>query len=263
MPYVSVGISDGLGNRFFQVAALLGYAEKHGHTPVFVRQWIGPTNHGGPRAITDFFPSVRVVDLSGSWTQISQSHDDSFKFIDLPFIAGNVKLVGCFQSEKYFPRVFPHVGLIEDARVPTGVDDGCAFLHVRRGDYLLPVCAHHNVDLTLFRRYALAAFEPSVKIVVCSDDMAWCRRSLPALYGDLIADDRWIFLDDDATNDVTLAVMARCGAGGICSNSSFSWMGAFFGPRRGGLVFMPGTWGYAPLPSPHDLFPPWATLLPV
>jgi hypothetical protein len=31
MPYVTVKLTSGLGNRFFQVAAMLGYAERHGH----------------------------------------------------------------------------------------------------------------------------------------------------------------------------------------------------------------------------------------
>jgi hypothetical protein len=203
-----------------------------------------------------------IKDIGGDWTFLTQDGTDVFKYVELPRVEGHVKLVGYFQTEKYFPRVFPFPRILDTTAVPALPYDSCAFLHIRRGDYLLPVCAHHNVDLTTYRRCALAAYDASVKIVVCSDDVEWCQRSLPALYGDLVADDRWVFLDAETTNIATLAVMARCGAGGICSNSTFSWWGSCLGSRRG-HIFMPGTWGHAPLPAPQDLYPPWATLLPV
>lgn len=263
MPYVCSRISDGLGNRFFQVAAALGYAEKHGHTPVFVKDWIVETNHKGPKTIFDYFPALQTIPIMPGWTLMEEAGGDCYKYNPLPAVSNHAFLKGYFQSEKYFPAA----GVVRPS-ILGGLEDryrNFAFLHVRRGDYLLPVCAHHKVDLTAYYRYALSLFADSgTRIVVCSDDIAWCRTHLAATYGDLIAADRWEFLAEGASDFETLRAMTACGAGGICANSTFSWWGAYWGhtahPRA--IYAMPALWGHPPLPQTQDLYPGWATLLP-
>jgi len=42
---------------------MLGYAERYGHTPVFVKEWIQPNrSHPGPFDITDYFPNIPVIE---------------------------------------------------------------------------------------------------------------------------------------------------------------------------------------------------------
>jgi hypothetical protein len=267
MPYVSSRISDGLGNRFFQVAAALGYAEKHGHTPVFIKDWVLDTNHEGPKNIYDYFPALQTISLVPGWTLLEAGGDDSYTFVNLPRVEGHAYLKGYFQSEKYFPT-----GGVPRPAALTGLESryrNFAFLHVRRGDYLLPVCRHHYVDLRAYYRYALALFADSdTRILVCSDDIEWCRETLPAEYSDLISTDRWEFLGGDVTDFDTLRAMTACGRGGICANSTFSWWGAYWSVGRAavaqhkGIYTMPAVWGAPPLPPTRNLYPDWATVLP-
>jgi hypothetical protein len=263
MPFVCSKISDGLGNRFFQVAAMLGYSEKYGHMPVFVKEWINSTNHVGPLSIQDYFPEIPTIKLESGWLLMEEPNGASYTYLGLPNADNNVNMKGYFQTEKYFPKG------VKRPAVLSGLESqyaDFAFLHVRRGDYLLEVCKHHYVDLTKYYRYALAGFANSTtRILVCSDDIDWCRKNLVTLYGDLISKDRWEFLPSTASDFDTLRAMTACGRGGICANSTFSWWGAYWNVGRGrtGFFTMPGTWGYPPLPPVVDIFPEWATVLPV
>lgn len=256
MPYVSVQLSDGLGNRLFQVAACLGYAETHGHTPVFVKEWIKhDTAHAGPKHITDFFPTIPILTnvTMSEWTVLKPEGKDAFTYIDLPCVPGNVKLEGYFQSERYFPKDgIPIPKLLSELELDSDYGS-CAFLHVRRGDYLSPYTAHHRVDLMKYYQRALGALSRETPVVICSDDIEWCRSIFPQLWGNCI------FLED-VPDYVTLAIMTRCGSMAICANSTFSWWGAYFSTAT--VKVMPDIWGYPPLPSPVDLYPDWALRLP-
>lgn len=258
--YVSVKLSSGLGNRFFQVAAILGYAERYGHTPVFIREWIGDNpSHPGPRDITDFFPEIPIVPLDGAWTIVHMADSDVMNYVPLNRVNGNVCLEGYFQSERYFPtrRILPE---ILTSCLPVDLPfASAAFLHVRRGDFLHPLCAHHRVDLGDYIHRCLAMYPSDTVFVVCSDDIAWCKDTLPGLYSDRVSADRWRWFD--GSDYETLGVMMRCLRGGICANSTFSWWGAYFGSRD--FVCMPSVWGYPPMPVAVDIWPEWAVRLPV
>ena len=262
--YVSVQITDGLGNRFFQVAAMLGYAAHHGHMPVFIEEWVKPNSHPGPHTIYDYFPDVPRLSESElaslSWTTLKEDAADVFTYKELPRIEGHVKLHGYFQSWKYAPpKGIPCPVLLSTTPM---LYTNSIFLHVRRGDYLSPWTAHHCVDLQDYYRRALqcalAHNDSGTTIVVCSDDIAWCMEELPRMYKDIVAAHQWAFLRgvDDTT---TLAVMTHCERGAVTANSTFSWWGAYF--SRAELKFFPAVWGRPPLPPPTDLYPPDAIIL--
>jgi hypothetical protein len=265
--YVSAHFTDGLGNRLFQVAAILHYAKKHGHTPVFVEEFIWLQAHAQSSArIQDYFPELPTVrqDVC-EWKEICEPPDGNFTYYEFPYVEGNVCLRGYFQAYPYTEPLISVPRLLTDAVLPHLPYESCAFLHVRRGDYLLAVCRHHNVPLADYIRLALAGLccsETDTKVLVCSNDLEWCRKTLPSQYSDLVPADRWIFFEGNEVQ--TLAAMSRCGRGGAAANSTFSWWGAAFnlGRRSGAAVYMPATWGFPPLPPVRDLYPLWSVVLP-
>jgi hypothetical protein len=257
--YVSVGISDGLGNRFFQVAAMLGYAEKYGHTPVFVKSWIKEdTSHPGPKDILAYFPNIPVIDETqfAEYFVIQEPWNEAFTYRELSYRPMNVKLSGYFQSEKYFPSYRIQSPLIQKEKAKEKAKGKeCIFLHVRRGDYLLDGLGHHKVHLLDYYKKCLTTVS-HLSVLVCSDDIAWCKENLPKLYINK-------FIWCEGNNLETLQEMANCEYGGICANSTFSWWGAYFNESDSKMVFMPGTWGYPPLPPVRDLYPSNAIVIPV
>ena len=56
----------------------------------------------------------------------------------------------------------------------------------------------------------------------------------------------------------TLIEMANC-SGGICANSSFSWLGGLFQKERRGKIFMPSLWNKTRDCS--GVYPKWATVI--
>ena len=245
--YVSVKLSDGLGNRFFQVAAMLGYAEKHGHTPVFVKEWITENrNHPGPTTIVDYFPSIPVIDEEVVWGKVNAC--DAFVYRSLPpCMKNNVCLSGYFQSMGYLPSYIQRPVILEKPVLRSH-----AFLHVRRGDYLSPHHTHHCVDLEDYYRTALSLFDSDIRILVCSDDIEWCKNTLPRQYSDIVGPHRWVFVNEDDVT--TLGMMTACEYGGICANSTFSWWGAYWNTSPNKIICMPKTWGKPPMPEAKELY---------
>jgi len=253
--YVTCFLSDGLGNRLFQIAAMLGYAERYGHTPVFVKEWIKHNaDQPGGNSICDYFPNIPIMSSAGiTWTELKGEFTDAMTYRALPRVLGSVKLHGAFQSPLYFPTG----GVTLSGLVPRTMGARSLFLHIRRGDYLHPLNWHHYVELDKYYERALSLFPASAHIVVCSDDLAWCKSVLPVRYP-FISADKWIWF---AGNEYeTLSAMAGCTLGGICANSTFSWWGAYIGRGEEKIITMPSLWiqrrpGF---PLATDIYPVWA-----
>ena len=257
--YVTSKIHGGLGNRLFQIGAMLGYAEKHGHIPVFVKDLIIPNpQQPGGDTILEHFPEIRTIESSAGWVTINFPFEDAMTYRDLPHITGNVKLDGYFQSAKYFPS-----GAIELMGVyPTIQHNPTLFLHIRRGDYLHPFNHHHCVDLGAYYERALALFPGDAYVLVCSDDIEWCKATLPSRYPS-VGSNKWIWFTGDTY--ATLSAMMGCTLGGICANSTFSWWGAYLSRSLEKLFTMPDTWTYnrPGFPLGVDIYPPWVERVPV
>lgn len=262
MPTVTVVITSGLGNRFFKVAAMLGYAEQHGHVPVLVRSLIkDEPSHPGPYGISDFFPDLPLLDADPSIIELKESEVDNLTYKALPRVSDSVRLRGFYQSPQYFPTSpIPCPRLLSGGtRRPNAY-----FFHVRRGDYLSHWCVHHNVPLGRYweRCLALISIEENTRFLVCSDDIAWCKATLPSQLSRFVKPHQWEFLAPETSDADTLAEMIGCALGGICANSTFSWWAAYWIQNADKRVFMPGTWGFPPMPVARDIWPPWATKVP-
>ena len=252
---MAVLLTDGLGNRLFQIAAILGYAERYCHTAVIVNDWNFRNKHSEIDYLPMLFPDIPRISTAefGEFTEIHMTADEAFTWRELPFHSGNVRLNGYFQNVRYIPAepIFPRI-LLE---VP-GVDmHSCAFLHVRRGDYI--VYAEHAVPMDA---YWQRCFENvTCYIIIFSNDFEWCRQRFIG--------ERFRFAPASMNPLETLAAMARCRGGGICANSSFSWWGAYFNTvifgEAEGRIFFPDRWVNPPLPPADGVYPPWASKVSV
>lgn len=119
-------------------------------------------------------------------------------------------------------------------------------IHVRRGDYLSLPHRHPFVGERYLEK-AVSEFcsrsdGRKTRFVVCSDDIMWCRNffSSKAFSGHDFAFSE----GNDVMTDLFL--MAKCSGGHICSNSSFSFWGAYLGvldsPPGAQLTVFPSMW---------------------
>jgi hypothetical protein len=248
--YISAQISDGLGNRFFQVAAMLWYSKLYGHKPVFIKSMIKENSHPGPYGIEFYFPDIPFKELEGKCVIVETQFSLSHTFINIPHVEGNLQLKGLFQAWQYVDIPLPSVLRTSEFHIPNSF-----FLHVRRGDYL--VCKHHVVNLEEYMKRAIALMPSNSTVIVCSDDISWCKSDLPKIIS------RTDFIFYEGNDYQTLAMMIHCDKGGICANSTFSWWGAYWGSRvdPSRIYTVPDVWGYAPLPPAGDLLAPWTTVV--
>jgi hypothetical protein len=248
--YISAQISDGLGNRFFQVAAMLWYTKLYGHKPVFIKSLIKENKHPGPHGIEFYFPDIQSKELEGQLSIVEPPFSLSHTYINLPQVEGNLLLKGFFQAWQYVDIPLPYVLRTSEFQIANSF-----FIHVRRGDYLL--CNHHVVNLEEYMKRAIGLMPSNSTVIACSDDISWCKSELPAMIG------RNDCLFYEGYDYQTLAMMVHCDKGGICANSTFSWWGAYWGSRLdpSRIYTVPDVWGYAPLPPVEDLLAPWTTVV--
>ena len=118
-------------------------------------------------------------------------------------------------------------------------NDKLVSIHVRRGDYLILPHRHPFVGEAYLKK-AVARFAdmPNVEFIVCSDDIAWCKeffteRRFPGL--------RFNYSENNSVIE-DLFLMRSSRGGHVCSNSTFSWWGAYRSSSPQPLTIFPSMW---------------------
>jgi len=244
---VSNILSGGLGNWIFKILAGLGYSEKYGKQYVICKSYI----HDGAKPheqkllpyINRIFPNLTCVDILPNAVILEE--EKQMNYTTLPLRLENVLLKGYFQDIDYFPS---------KERIPvikTKHYENTYFIHIRAGDYLLfPGEWEFNI-----KKYHEACFSilGNVKYIVFSNDNNYAQNYIKQFNIDYTLSNK-----DDPVD--TLIEMANC-AGGICTNSSFSWLGAFFQGDKRGQIFMPSVWNK--IKDCRGIYPQWATIINV
>lgn len=147
-----------------------------------------------------------------------------------------------------FNSIEPAIGEVRDKVLErmrkrfkgTGMDEGSAFLHVRRGDYTKA----ENTAYLLDNDYYIPAIkklntQPNIKTInIFSDDIAWCKQQAWVSEKNI----RYI---DEPDEMKALYMMSLCDQGAIISNSTFSTWGAILGSYpNGSIVVYPSKWLY-------------------
>jgi Glycosyl transferase family 11 len=145
------------------------------------------------------------------WVTVMKGHFETCHH-QTPNLAGFFRLRASLRSQ---------VRYIVDSR-PRGTSP--VFLHVRRFEYLAPSRLPDRYYLNAVRIFQ--RHHPNSFFIVVGDDPAYAERILKDVSPKVVS-------RQSASED--LALMSLCD-GGVLSNSTFAWWGAFFGKRRLGYV---------------------------
>lgn len=202
-----------LGNNMFQIAAVVGHAERYG------LKWHAPIENKESPRFYEFFPKIPTSRGSGP---IYNCHDPTmFNYIPIP--GGSACLTGFFQSEKYFINVKDQIRELFNLNYQTGYEDYVS-IHVRRGDYVRH--SAHFPPVTLdYINHGMSHFKGR-KMLIFSDDIEWCQNNIQG--GE--------YPNGNEFEDLSL--MASCGDH-IIANSTFSWWGAWLGNNPDRKVISP------------------------
>jgi hypothetical protein len=269
---ISVRLSDGLGNRLFQLAALLGYAERWGLRPTLFPSQIHPCIHADSMKAHRLFPELNITwDVSG-WTSVGESAEDYASYKPFPHPTsdvGPILLKGFFQTEKYFPSQgikLSFESALGEHRMSElrkhcreylqGGDESCWWIHLRLGDYM--TLAHYDIDLPAYLRAVLPRIPAGTRVILYSDSpgpaLELVQRIAPRLSVVSASD----LSPSDLTSLETLYCMSLGAGGCVCTNSTFSWWGAYVSAARtlGSPIYFPGRWNKLPYAT-DDVYPSW------
>jgi hypothetical protein len=234
---MTIKLQGGLGNQLFQLAAF-----DYITTDLQVKQkmYLATRNvHSEQDYFSSIFSSFTFqkmqendeinesiqVNENDSEINLNVSYiekDWSFLQEKIKVTHKNIVLFGYFQHWKYVTSSF-----IDKLVLPeTNVLDG-AFLHIRGGDYV----DHdvHYVDLKQYYNNAIKCFPPETRIYVFTNDREYAKTFELSNFT----------IVEESNELLSLALMSRCKAGGICANSTFSW---WAGVLNKGKIIIPDTW---------------------
>lgn len=216
------------GNNLFQTAACIGYAKQNGF------KWLVPTRRGNgdndPWLLPKFWPELPYGDFNGE--QYHQHDPKDFNYKPIPRFDRGVKLVGFFQSEKWFENAKEEVKAAFPLKHYPEYE-GYVSIHVRRGDYVThsnsfpPVTYEYISDGVDKVCEMTKSFWP---VMVFSDDIEWCKTKFSNWHG--------VIFNEDSNEYTALSKMASC-SHHIIANSSFSWWGAWLGHNQNKIVVAP------------------------
>ena len=254
--HVSLGNAGRFGNQMFQLAALIGIAEKNGYDIK-----IPVENTGNPFTFYDLstqqaeptgmelrnpfdIPDEYFAPFADISSVVDKRYQEPFfhfknQTLDIP---DNSDISGYFQSEKYFKHAEEKVRALftfrpeiqelakqELAKVKN--DAPRVSIHVRRGDYVANSANHTVTGMEYYTEVINKFFskEP-YRFVVFSDDPEWCKEMFEGGY-----------IVDINNSYVEMCMMSMCDHH-IIANSSFSWWGAWLNSNPKKIVTAPSQW---------------------
>jgi len=236
-PIVTCSPAGRLGNNLFQVAAVLGFAAKHGtHTPIFAENLF----HDYRKTI---FRNLRYGPIPQECMSISDPPDFSFDHQIPAWPTCSVRFQGYMQSEKYFShcreliretfRMPDDVEFSLKKRFNTELEGEPVAIHVRRGDYLQKPQFHpvQPAEYYLEGLKMITERIPVKRVLCFSDDPDWCERHLAPFDHRISV----IRLDDEYS---AFALMSLC-RHHVISNSTFSWWAAWLAAHSNQIVIVP------------------------
>lgn len=286
---ITVLINGGLGNQLFQVFAALAAAIRNGDTCYFLYT---TRDASGKRAtywntLLHSLTPLTVLSTQANvqrFMQLPVHKEPAFRYNKLPgktaMNATPLKLVGYFQSDKYFADVraemYDKLRLLEQQQHIRAMfaespwfssDAGTATvaMHFRIGDYAHIQEAHPVLSLEYYKQALKHIVDraPStdrINVLIFGEarDNAVIVDHMQQLRADPAFSARCRFhkVPDMIEDWKQMLLMSVCD-NNIIANSTFSWWGAYLNQNPGKVVCYPSTW-FGPALQKHDtrdLFP--------
>lgn len=274
---IGVNIVAGLCNRIFQMVFAYSFAKKYNLQFKF-ENWERRSHHS-PQVynwlIERFMKLPNYINTNINYKHSHIEKDTQFtEYIDYysdikDKINENIIIYGFFQNEKYFKDY--REDILELLKEPEYVTEkinkefpleyleNSYFMHIRLGDYI--GCKKHWVNLENYYINILKQLEHEKKnIIIFSNMVHLISRIYPNLCEYVKTINHVVIGDSDEV--LNLYLMARCKCGGISSNSTFGWWGAWLNTNPNKKIFFPSQWmGYTEYNI--DIYPENCIIIPV
>tara|TARA_R110002153_G_scaffold67839_1_gene180365 strand:+ start:81 stop:845 length:765 start_codon:yes stop_codon:yes gene_type:complete len=247
---ITCNLIGGLGNKMFQITAAYSLGLDNNEPSGFE---ITPQSNDHS-TIDSYRNNIFRHITFGGCDSTNSFMEPRYHYSDIPYTP-NLRLLGYYQSEKYFinnrDSVLSLFSIDVDSKkyieekYGDNLTKNTTSLHVRRGDYLKLSNHHPTCDLSYYNK-AMESFGDDTTYLVFSDDTQWCRESFVG--------DNFIFVDGNP-DYIDMWLMSLCD-NNIIANSSFSWWGAWLNTNPNKKVIAPNKWfGPAIKHNTKDLIP--------
>lgn len=227
-----VFVHGGLGNQLFNIA-FIDYLQLNGIN-AFPNEDI-PSIMRFPHSKTDYYLNIfqhwsssrQMID---NHTYIREERLEPQDWVSILKNINNASMFGCFQHYKYvLPDFIGKLNLPVDSISKYPNIQNSVFIHVRGGDYVNNW--FHDVKLYLnYYKNAIAEFETDTEFLVFTNDIPYAKSILPNTL-------KYTIVEENELD--SLYLMSQC-KGGICSNSTFAWWGAYLNKNR--KLILPSKW---------------------
>lgn len=235
---ITCELMGGLGNQLFQIATTTALALRNNDTACFDidNHRIGLQGRNASIYKSTLYRKLNNAKLNNT----NFFEQEGFHFSEIPY-SENLKIVGFFQSEKYFidykvqiiDLFEPNDGIISYINNKYGdiLSKKTCSLHVRHGDYLLLSNNHPPLQMKYYEE-AMKYFDNDTLFVVFSDDIDWCKS--------VFKGDNFVFIENEE-DYIDIYLMSLC-KNNIIANSSFSWWGSWLNKNENKKVIAPSKW---------------------
>jgi len=276
---ISIIIRGGLGNQIFQVLCALGYKYKYNSKLILANNLIDTNTHQYHNkeiilfTLKKIFPNIEFVNYldTSQFYIYNEKNSESFNYTTIEKQDNHILLYGYFINEKYFPESF--LDLCNDCCIEqtpntikylnlTNNFQTTYFIHIRLGDYVNNNV--YTIHLSEYYKYCINKIkeqEPLATFIICTNEYG---SNLDNYIKNFPKNNNYII--QDINNDAldTLYIMSSC-KGGICSNSTLSWLGSYFQKNKNkDYIFMPYPWvnfinGFTH-DNTRDIYPKWCQI---
>ena len=267
---VIVRLMGGLGNQMFQYAAARATSLRTGAPLRLDLSWFGDEgSRATPRREYELEPFELSAEIASD-EEIARTlrrrilrrrprilADPTLRFDPRVLAADDVRLIGYWQTEKYFADRADTIR--RDFALPAAdaaLEERLASVesvsvHVRRGDYTTDPTLTSELGVLPLEYYEAAVDRirrslSRPEFFVFSNDPDWCSHNLRL-------DERHTFMPPRRSHD-DLRLMSMC-RHHVVSNSSFSWWGAWLREGRDSFVAAPRRWFLTSRFDTRDLVP--------
>jgi hypothetical protein len=261
---ITCRFDGGLGNNLFQLATLIGYAEKNNLDfciPLY-RTLYDKTNKNKQIELDNIFDykfkyeQIQLPIYVNKDIYPTPEHLRNFRYQTISDV-GNICLYGYFQSEKYFKHVEKqlkqkyfkfkdeHFEYVK-TKYKNIFNKKIVGLHFRK--YQLEDQQNHPITPIEFYENIVKLLPQNVNYMIFSDNISWCKNNIKFLKDP-------IFIEESIAIDLLLMTICNYL---IISNSTFGWWGAWLNDKKDKKIIVPKTWWFGPALKHlniEDLFP--------
>jgi hypothetical protein len=234
---VTCELMGGLGNQLFQIATTTALALRNNDTACFDIDGhrIGLQGRNASEYLTNVYSKLLNKKIESS----DVFNENGFDYKEIEY-KENLKIVGYFQSEKYFSDYKKEINELfqpnEDIKTyilqkyGNILDKNTCSIHIRHGDYLMFPNHHPPCSVNYYNK-AMEYFDNTL-FLIFSDDINWCKT--------IFKGDNFIFIENEL-DYIDLYIMSMC-KNNIMANSSFSWWGSWLNNNENKKIIVPSKW---------------------